>query len=76
MVDLIVECKGGVVQEVTLVGNEARVFVIDWDEDEHGTSRRKPTPWPTQRGVESLASETRTLYEAAICSGRQGFAVR
>ena len=66
MTDVIVECRGGVVQQVTVVGHPARVFVVDWDDPvEHG--EQKPIiPWMTQRRVDSLATETRALYEQTL----------
>jgi hypothetical protein len=30
MADVVVEYKGGVVEEVTILGQPARVFVLDW----------------------------------------------
>ena len=65
MADVIVECKGGVVQEITVVGQPSRVFVIDWDEAERGGPGAESAPWPTQCGAESLAPETLALYELA-----------
>jgi len=66
MTDVIIECKGGVVQEITALGNQARVFVIDWDEAAESGPGAECAQWTTQRGVESLAPETRALYEQAV----------
>ncbi|MGD0538979.1 MAG: hypothetical protein ABSC03_15195 [Verrucomicrobiota bacterium] len=66
MTDLIVECRGGVVQELTVIGEPARVFVLDWDEDEDKGPGAECALWTTQRGAGSLAPETRALYEQAV----------
>ncbi len=66
MTAVIVECKGGVVQEITVIGEPARVFVLDWDEAEDGGPGAECALWTTQRGVGSLAPETRALYEQAV----------
>lgn len=63
MTDVIVECRGGVVQEVTVVGEPARVIVLDWDEFEREPEKAELTPWPVQHGVTTLAPETRAAYE-------------
>lgn len=68
MNDVIVECKGGVVQEVTVLGKDTRVFVIDWDDQAEAGSGGSIVPWPQQHCSEPLAPETRALYEKAIQS--------
>ncbi len=70
MTDVIVECKGGVVQEITVVGDETRVFVLDWDEEAEGVSGAECAVWPAQTGVESLAPETRERYERVLLSDK------
>ena len=67
MADVVVEYKGGVVEEVTILGQPARVFVLDWDEGEEQGSGAECVPWPAHQGAGSLASETRALYEKATC---------
>ena len=66
MIDVIVECRGGVVQELTVIGEPARVFVLDWDEEKDEGPGAECARWPAQEGVESLAAETRALYEQAV----------
>ncbi len=66
MTDIIIECKGGVVQEITAFSDQLRVFVIDWDEAEEKGPGALCAQWPTQRGVESLAPESRALYEQSV----------
>ena len=68
MNDVIIECRGGVVQQVTLVGTDTRVFVIDWDEQVEAVSGGSWPPSAVQCSVESLAPETQALYEKAVSS--------
>ena len=68
MNDVIIECRGGVVQQVTLVGTDTRVFVIDWDEQVEAASGGSWPPSAVQCSVGSLAPETQALYKKAVSS--------
>ena len=66
MTDIIVECRGGVIQEVTVIGNDARVFVLDWDGVQEKPPAKECTAWPVQRDIGSLTAETRELYDRSL----------
>ena len=63
MLEILIECRGGVVQEVTLLGGTARVTVIDWDEVAPDRRSQTPVSVRPQTGVDALTPETRRLYE-------------
>ena len=51
MTEVIVECRGGVVQKVTVLGEPVRVVVLDRDEFEGGCDLAATREWPVPRGA-------------------------
>ena len=63
MLEILIECRGGVVQEVTLLGGTARVMVIDWDELAPDKRLLYPVSVRPKFGVDDLTPEIRRIYE-------------
>ena len=67
MIDVIVEVRGGVVQNVAVNRKKVRVVLVDWDNlaDCKGKPEEEPE-WFPLTGVRSLAPETSAVYKRLL----------
>lgn len=67
MTDVIVEVRGGVVQNVAVNRKKVRVVLVDWDNlgDSEGKPEEEPE-WFPLTGVRSLAPETAAVYKRLL----------
>lgn len=67
MTDVIIEVRGGVVQNVAVSRENIRVTIVDWDnitcQDEE---EKKALNWMPVQSARSLGSETVRLYQQLI----------
>lgn len=67
MTDLVVEMRGGVVQEVYCDDSNIRVIIVDWDElqpaESSGNAGRR---WSRCAPLHDLPRETRAHFQQAI----------
>ena len=61
MNQVIIECRGGVVQEITILGKDTTAYVVDWDEMEAQSHAKNLVPENVRHGFASLAPETQLL---------------
>jgi hypothetical protein len=62
MIDVIIEVRGGVVQNVAVNHEGVRVAVADWDNLESQSQHATKLEWFSPSGVRNLAPETARLY--------------
>jgi hypothetical protein len=62
MTNVLVEVRGGVVQNVAANSRDVQVVLVDWDNIQASKNEAQNLEWSPVMGMTSLAPETRRLY--------------